>query len=246
MKTLLILAIFIFGASATYQQRLIHSLTSERQLLVDRLNQLESFNTSLTEKKQLDETEKNPLFLPEKSQPTKPTSNDVNSDIVIQLLEKTTKLERQLTSLKEYVESASQHQHIAEETLSSLSTIDDSPSIVESKAEDRQRFANREQELAERMLSEDFDSDWALVTEGNITEEVSRNNLLSQAESLQFDCRTSICKISLFYMPQDEESLLEFENELLAAIGRDLSNVSNFTKQGSMEQGYSIHLFATP
>lgn len=82
--------------------------------------------------------------------------------------------------------------------------------------------------------------------EDKIKDAFTSSNTIPDTIGINATCKTTMCEVNISYTPSSEEDLLEFENELLVTLGESLSNVHKYRKTGSLQEGYSFSLIASP
>lgn len=245
MKILLTVLILGLGMSFFYQQMQLSSLKSKLHLLDKKTNQVEVLINQTPEKVALHPIT-DVIGLPD----TSIEKNNQDHQFQIDKIEKKiTALEGLLIVLHESrVDFENKILSLQQES-SFLTTqpFDTSQlSIIEKKELSKKNALEKQQNLTERLTYEEVKPDWALPMESKITDSFAVNEALSGIDSVQAQCKTTLCEISIFYNPTSDEDLIEFENEILVALGENLSNVHGFKKNGTMDEGYSFTLIASP
>lgn len=245
MKILLTVLILGLGMSFFYQQMQLSSLKSKLHLLDKKTNQVEVLINQTPEKVAL-----HPITDIIGLSDTSIEKNNQDHQFQIDKIEKKiTALEGLLIVLHESrVDFENKILNLQQES-SFLTTqpFDTSQlSIIEKKELSKKNALEKQQNLTERLTYEEVKPDWALPMESKITDSFAVNEALSGIDSVQAQCKTTLCEISIFYNPTSDEDLIEFENEILVALGENLTNVHGFKKSGTMDEGYSFTLIASP
>ena len=101
--------------------------------------------------------------------------------------------------------------------------------------------------ISERFAAEREDADWARGTREDLEAAFDAPEL-SRAQQVSSECKTSMCRVEFTMHPADlpdsGEGGVEFENELLARLTRDLP--SGNMRRDVLEDGsvqYTLHLF---
>lgn len=243
----ILLAVLILGLSASffYQQLQFSSLESKLQLLSEKTNKVEVLITQAPKKVAL-QPANNTIGLLENPSDT----NDKNHIFQID------QLGRKIAALEELFISLDENRVNLENKILSLQQEASFPtpqpldapqlSAIEKKELSKRNALEKQQKLMEKLTYEEVKADWALPMESKITDSFAVNEALSGIDSVQTQCKTTLCEISVFYNPTSDEDLMEFENEIVVALGENLTSVHGFKKSGSMEEGYSFTLIASP
>lgn len=246
MKILLTVLILGLSASFVYQQLQFRSLKSELQLLGDRIN---SAVLSINQSEKISAPtapEDNGGFA--QTSPTTPSDQDHSLHIdgvnkkLTELEGQMSVLETSLLKLDGMLLSLQQAPPPNTPEPSNVSQI----SLSEQRQQSRDEALARQSQIEEKLAYEEVESDWALPMESKITDSLATNDAFVGADIVQAQCKTTLCEISIFYNPETDDDLLEFENEILATLGENLSNVHRYNKTGSVEDGYSFTLIASP
>lgn len=245
MKILLVLLALGFGVSFFYQQLQLSSLKSKLQLLDRKTNQVEVLISQTREKvgfqpaPNATEFSREPIETNNQEQQFRIESLDKKvaalEELLIDAHKSRVKFENKILSIQQ------------ELPLPKRLPLDDPKlSISERKERSKEYAREKQQNLIDKLSYEEVKPDWALPMESKITDSFAVNEALSGVDSIQAQCKTTLCEVSIFYNPTSDEDLIEFENEVLVALGENLTNVHGLKKSGTMGEGYSFTLIASP
>lgn len=245
LKAMIIPACLSLGlvVLAMQQQSHIRAVEKDRQLILLKLNDIESRNR-IVQSTDFAPTTSDILAARTESASRHQPSTEYDSKIsAIEVL--LGEVQAQIVALQENQKLAAYKESLP--TTNEISSAD-KVSREQQQLINKENTERREQLLVNRMLYEPIDTDWAMSTESKIKDsfDMILPNTETEVGSIDTQCRSTLCQITVTTTLPSDESLFEFESELLLSIGQDLPNVFSFKKVGSVETGFVFTFYASP
>lgn len=239
--TVIILGLLI---SFFYQQLQLNSMKAELQLLSKKWDEVRRPSASIPETAA--------LILPEDKQAVlAPENTDLHrrNDDRINLLEsEISQFKDQISDVQRNVFEIDTKLYSLLQTPNIAAEPDDTEQVpaAEQRQLSVQAATNRQERIENELAYESINTNWATPMEDKITDAFTSSNTIPDTIGINATCKTTMCEVNISYTPSSEEDLLEFENELLVTLGESLSNVHKYRKTGSLQEGYSFSLIASP
>lgn len=243
LKAMIIPACLSLGlvVLAMQQQSHIRAVEKDRQLILLKLNDIESRNR-IVQSTDFAPAPSDTLAAQTESASRRQPSTEYDSKIsAIEVL--LGEVQTQIVALQENQKLAAYKESLP--TTNEISSAD-KISREQQQLINKENTERKEQLFVNRMLYEPIDTDWAMSTESKIKDSFDMILPNTEVGSIDTQCRSTLCQITVTATLASDESLFEFESELLLSVGQSLPNVFSFKKAGSVETGFVFTFYASP
>ncbi|WP_022950388.1 hypothetical protein [Leucothrix mucor] len=242
LKAMIIPACLSLGlvVLAMQQQSHIRAVEKDRQLILLKLNDIESRNRIVQSTDFAPATSDILAARTESASRHQPSAEYDSKISAIEVL--LSEIQAQVIALQENQKLATYKESATTNEASSADKI----SREQQQLMNKENTERKEQLFVNRMLYEPIDTDWAMSTESKIKDSFDMILPNTEVGSIDTQCRSTLCQITVTATLASDESLFEFESELLLSVGQSLPNVFSFKKAGSVETEFVFTFYASP